>query len=68
MKPNDLPPTSIVNLMTIDVEDYFQVGAFAERIPRDTWDTFPCRVERNVEVILELDGDRFWKLLKAATG
>ena len=22
----------------------------------------------NVEVILELDGDRFWELLKAATG
>jgi len=40
--------------MTIDVEDYFQVGAFADRIARDAWDTYPCRVERNVDVILAL--------------
>jgi polysaccharide deacetylase family protein (PEP-CTERM system associated) len=54
MKPLDFPATSIVNTMTIDVEDYFQVGAFADRIPRDAWDTFPCRVERNIDVILGL--------------
>ncbi len=54
MKPLDFPATAIVNMMTIDVEDYFQVGAFADRIPRDAWDTYPCRVERNVDVILEL--------------
>ena len=44
----------IVNALTIDVEDYFQVSAFAERIERDTWDTLPCRVERNIDRILEL--------------
>src|SRR4030095_2430673 len=54
MKPVDFPPTSIVNTMTIDVEDYFQVGAFADRIPRDAWDSYACRVERNVDVILAL--------------
>jgi len=54
MKPLDFPVTSIVNTMTIDVEDYFQVGAFADRIARDAWDTYPCRVERNVDVILAL--------------
>jgi len=37
MKPLDFPVTSIVNTMTIDVEDYFQVGAFADRIARDAW-------------------------------
>jgi len=54
MKPVDFPPTAIVNTMTIDVEDYFQVGAFADRIPRDAWDTYPCRVERNIDRILDM--------------
>lgn len=43
-----------VNAMSIDVEDYFQVAAFAPYIERDRWDAMPCRVERNVAVILEL--------------
>ena len=54
MKPLDFPATSIVNTMTVDVEDYFQVGAFAGHISRDAWDAYPCRVERNVDVILAL--------------
>ena len=40
--------------MTIDVEDYFQVSAFAPHIARDSWDHMPCRVERNVDAILEI--------------
>ncbi|MHB8916021.1 MAG: polysaccharide deacetylase family protein, partial [Thiobacillus sp.] len=42
------------NAMSIDVEDYFQVSAFAPHIRRDAWDTMPCRVERNVDLILAL--------------
>lgn len=42
------------NAMSIDVEDYFQVSAFAPHIRREDWDTLPCRVERNVDVILGL--------------
>lgn len=42
------------NAMSIDVEDYFQVSAFAPHIRREDWDSLPCRVERNVEVILGL--------------
>lgn len=38
--------------MTIDVEDYFQVSAFAGHIARDTWPVRECRVEANVERIL----------------
>lgn len=45
---------SIVNALTIDVEDYFQVSALAPHIPRTDWDTTPCRVERNVDRILGL--------------
>jgi polysaccharide deacetylase family protein (PEP-CTERM system associated) len=44
----------IVNALTIDVEDYFQVSAFAPHISRSEWDTLPCRVEQNVDRILEL--------------
>ena len=40
--------------MTIDVEDYFQVSAFAPHIPRNLWDSLPCRVERNVMRILDM--------------
>ncbi len=47
---------TIANALTIDVEDYFQVSAFA--IARDQWDRFPCRVERNVDAILALLADK----------
>jgi polysaccharide deacetylase family protein (PEP-CTERM system associated) len=45
---------SIVNALTVDVEDYFQVSAFAAHIPRSSWDSQPCRVEANIERILAL--------------
>ena len=44
----------IRNAMTIDVEDYFHVSAFASHIPREAWDILPCRVERNIDQILLL--------------
>jgi polysaccharide deacetylase family protein (PEP-CTERM system associated) len=47
----------IRNAMSIDVEDYFQVSAFAPHIRREDWDSLPCRVERNIDVILGLLDD-----------
>jgi polysaccharide deacetylase family protein (PEP-CTERM system associated) len=47
-------PEPITNALTIDVEDYFQVSALAPHFPRSQWETVPCRVEANVERILEL--------------
>ncbi len=44
----------ITNALTIDVEDYFQVSAFAPYIARSQWETQECRVQRNVERILEM--------------
>lgn len=44
----------IQNALTIDVEDYFQVSAFAPYIERSAWETTPCRIERNIDRILEL--------------
>ncbi len=49
-----LPGGAMLNALSIDVEDYFQVSAFAAYIPRAEWDARECRVERNVERILEL--------------
>jgi len=46
--------TPITNALTIDVEDYFQVSAFAPYIRRDEWETRECRVERNVNRILDM--------------
>ncbi|NDU89196.1 MAG: polysaccharide deacetylase family protein, partial [Ferrovum sp.] len=37
-----------LNAMTIDVEDYFQVSAFAPYIRREDWPHLPCRIERNM--------------------
>ena len=46
----------LLNAMSVDVEDYFQVQAFADTIDRGDWDSLPCRVERNVDRLLEIFG------------
>jgi polysaccharide deacetylase family protein (PEP-CTERM system associated) len=49
-----MPNARITNALTIDVEDYFQVSAFAPYIARADWDSRECRVERNIDRILAL--------------
>jgi len=49
----DLQPR-VVNGLSVDVEDWFQVGAFENVIDRTSWDSLTDRVERNVEQILDL--------------
>lgn len=49
-----MPVAPIINALTIDVEDYFQVSAFAPHIARSEWNTRECRVERNINSILEM--------------
>jgi polysaccharide deacetylase family protein (PEP-CTERM system associated) len=46
--------TSIRNAMSVDVEDFFQVSAFEAYVDKDQWSTIPCRVEANVDRILQL--------------
>jgi polysaccharide deacetylase family protein (PEP-CTERM system associated) len=48
------PGERIRNAMTCDVEDYFQVSAFAPYIDRASWPTRECRVEANMDRILAL--------------
>ncbi len=45
------------NAMTVDVEDYFQVGAFEHDIKRRDWPHLECRVERNMDSILAMFDD-----------
>jgi len=45
---------SICNSLTVDVEDYFQVSAFSDRVCRLTWDKMESRVEENTNKLLSL--------------
>jgi len=47
----------IQNALTVDVEDYFQVSAFAKSIKPHEWDEHPLRVEKNTHKILDLFDD-----------
>ena len=47
-------PARQAHAMTVDVEDYFHVQAFARTIDRASWDSLPCRVEANTDRILAL--------------
>jgi polysaccharide deacetylase family protein (PEP-CTERM system associated) len=46
--------SSVVNAMSVDVEEYFQVGAFERTIARDEWDGLASRVEHNTQIVLDL--------------
>jgi polysaccharide deacetylase family protein (PEP-CTERM system associated) len=43
-----------VNAMTVDVEDYFHVQAFAGVVEPSSWESYPSRVERNTLRLLEM--------------
>ncbi|WP_374280420.1 XrtA system polysaccharide deacetylase [Novosphingobium sp.] len=44
----------VVNGLSVDVEDWFQVGAFEGVIDKDDWDSLDCRVDRNCNLILDM--------------
>lgn len=43
-----------INALTVDVEDYFQVEAFADVVRPEDWPQWEPRVERNTERLLDL--------------
>jgi len=45
---------TLKHALTVDVEDYFQVWALSSQIDRNSWESRPCRIERNVDAILQL--------------
>jgi polysaccharide deacetylase family protein (PEP-CTERM system associated) len=44
----------VQNALSVDVEDWFQVGAFETVIDRKDWDLLECRVERNTDAVMSL--------------
>ena len=46
-----MPPSILI---TIDVEDWFQVENFKQYIPFSTWSSYEFRVEKNVHRLLDL--------------
>ena len=42
------------NILTVDVEDYFQVENFSDKIPRAAWHKYKMRVERNTQWFVDL--------------
>lgn len=44
----------MLNALTIDVEDYFQVSAFEGRIARSDWDAYPSRVVASTRELLRI--------------
>jgi polysaccharide deacetylase family protein (PEP-CTERM system associated) len=50
-----LPPElTLCDLLSIDVEDYYHVEAFADRISRRDWSDFPSRVRSNTQRALRI--------------
>ena len=45
---------AIQNALTVDVEDYFQVSAFAENINQKDWENHPLRVTSNTHKLLDM--------------
>lgn len=58
MDPSLIAPhdgmSAIANALTVDVEDWFQVGAFERVIDRASWDGCAFRVEANTDRVLDL--------------
>jgi polysaccharide deacetylase family protein (PEP-CTERM system associated) len=46
----------VTNGLSVDIEDWFQVGAFEKCIRREDWDRLPSRVERNSDAVIDLFG------------
>jgi len=54
MNEREYPATDPVHTMSVDVEDYFQVEAFAGTVSPKDWDRFPSRVFDNTLRVLDL--------------
>ncbi len=48
------PAGGIVNALSVDVEEWFQVGAFEGAMAREDWGKLAPRVERNTDVLLDM--------------
>ncbi len=52
--PEALPDTRLVNGLSVDVEEWFQVGAFERTIDKASWGSLESRVVANTGMVLDL--------------
>jgi len=48
----------VQHALTVDVEDYFHVAAFAKNIDTNDWDQWPSRVESSTHALLDLFAEK----------
>jgi polysaccharide deacetylase family protein (PEP-CTERM system associated) len=51
----------VIDALSVDLEDYYHVEAFASQIPQSTWESFPSRVVENTRRVLELFAEHGFK-------
>jgi polysaccharide deacetylase family protein (PEP-CTERM system associated) len=44
----------VTHVFSVDVEEYFQVNAFEGLVTRDQWPVFPSRLDRSVDLLLDM--------------
>lgn len=49
-----MPRDRVINGLSVDVEEYFQVGAFETTIRKADWDSYASRVVTNTQTVLDL--------------
>jgi polysaccharide deacetylase family protein (PEP-CTERM system associated) len=54
LKDQNYKAAQITHVLTVDVEDYFQVEAFAGSVDRESWTQWPSRVVANTQRVLDL--------------
>ena len=54
LRPGVAPGSPVTNVMTIDVEDYFQVSAFEHAVTRERWPEYESRVVGSTSRLLDL--------------
>ncbi len=54
MSANHNSNKALVNVLTIDVEDYFHPNAMTTTVPRADWERLPARVEGSTHLMLDL--------------
>jgi polysaccharide deacetylase family protein (PEP-CTERM system associated) len=47
-------PRPPLNAFTVDLEDYFQVSAYEDAVPREGWSAVPARIESGTHALLDL--------------
>jgi hypothetical protein len=57
VSPLAAPGSQSRYILSVDVEDYFQVETFSDRIHREDWQAMPQRVEASTQRVLPCEID-----------